>query len=71
MTCFTRRRQPLAEEASFSGGHIMVIRIVSNDKGNPQANSRMPSCGPKGQEKGNVPDEGSHTDRADRVLAKD
>jgi hypothetical protein len=26
---------------------------------------------PKGQEKGNVPEEGLHTDGADRVLAKD
>ena len=31
----TRQRQPLAEEASFSGGHIMVVKIVPNDKANP------------------------------------
>src|SRR5262249_47846736 len=28
------RRQPLAT-ASFSGGHIMVVKITPNDKGNP------------------------------------
>src|SRR5919112_2764339 len=28
-------RQPLATTASFSGGHIMVVKITPNDKGNP------------------------------------
>src|SRR4029077_11866974 len=28
-------RQPLAGTASFSGGHIMVVKITPNDKGNP------------------------------------
>jgi hypothetical protein len=28
-------RQPLAATASFSGGHIMVVKITPNDKGNP------------------------------------
>ena len=28
-------RQPLASTASFSGGHIMVVKITPNDKGNP------------------------------------
>jgi hypothetical protein len=28
-------RSTLAEKASLSGGHIMVVKIVPNDKGNP------------------------------------
>jgi hypothetical protein len=28
-------RQPLAVQASLSGGHIMVVKITPNDKGNP------------------------------------
>src|ERR1700704_5016197 len=33
----TRRRSPLANPASFSGGHVMsiVVKITPNDKGNP------------------------------------
>src|SRR6267142_969843 len=33
----THRRQPLAVQASFSGGHTMslVVKITPNDRGNP------------------------------------
>src|SRR4051794_13621697 len=28
-------RQPLAARTSLSGGHVMVVKITPNDKGNP------------------------------------
>src|SRR5205807_9028891 len=31
----TQPRQPLVAKASPSGGHIMVVKITPNDKGNP------------------------------------
>ena len=44
MTTSTRLASTARRQASFSGGHIMVVKIAPTTKATRPASSRMPSC---------------------------